>query len=59
MGNYSSYRVEFKDSGRLTISAYSRKNAIDRAVLTSFPYWKSHLTKTQKRKSITSCKKVN
>ncbi len=58
MSTYENYRVEFADSGPVTVSAYSRKNAIDRAILTSFPYWKSHLTKTQKRKSITSCKKI-
>lgn len=55
---YSQYRITFTDSGPVTVDAYSRTNAIDKALYSSFPYYKAKQSKTQRRKSIVSARKI-
>lgn len=51
------YKVEFSDHEPITVQyAHSRENAIDKAL--NIKKWSHGQTKTSRRKSVTSAKKI-
>lgn len=56
---FRKYRVEFKESAPVIVEGLSRDFAIERAVCGAggtFPQHMAHMTKTQRKKMVVSCR---